>query len=140
MILYLDSSALVKLYVAEQDSDDVERWVAEAVEVWTSIVTFSEVSAGLARRLRDGTLAAPHHQQAMGEFCADWPHLNIVTVDQAVTQSGGALALRHALRGFDAIHLACALNVQAVLGETRVAVYDRRLRLAVAASGLTLAE
>lgn len=140
MILYADSSALVKLYVAEQDSDEVERWVAEADEVWTSIVTFSEVSAGLARRLREGSLTAPHHQRAMSEFCADWPHLNIVPVDQAVTQSGGALALRHALRGFDAIHLASALNVQAVLGGVQVAVFDHRLRLAVKASSLTLAE
>ena len=138
MILYADSSALVKLYVVEEGSADVERWVAEADEVWTSIVAYSEVSAGLARRLRDGTLLPVHHTQALADFCADWPHMNIVSVDQAITQLGGALALRHALRGFDAIHLACALNVVS-MGDVRVAVYDHRLRHAVEASGLALA-
>ena len=41
--LYLDSSALVKRYVAESGSDDVIALMADAAAVATSLVTRAEV-------------------------------------------------------------------------------------------------
>lgn len=51
--LYLDTSALVKCYIAEDGSDDVIALMADAAAVATSLVTRTEVAAAL-RRTREG--------------------------------------------------------------------------------------
>ena len=51
--LYLDTSALVKCYIAEDGSDDVIALMADAAAVATSLVTRTEVAAALAKAVRD---------------------------------------------------------------------------------------
>ena len=53
MILYLDTSSLVKLYVDEPGSEDVLRLVDQAELVTTSVVAYAEARAALARRRRE---------------------------------------------------------------------------------------
>ena len=62
--LYLDTSALVKCYIAEQSSDDVIALVADAGAVATSLVTRTEVAAALAKAIRDHRLDADEAQRA----------------------------------------------------------------------------
>ena len=50
VILYLDTSSLVKIYVAEQGSKDVQALVAQATVVATSRVAYPEMRAAFARR------------------------------------------------------------------------------------------
>ena len=54
MILYLDTSALVKLYVEEAHTDDVRGWVDEAEIVATCRVAYPEAVSALNRRMRAG--------------------------------------------------------------------------------------
>ena len=56
MRLYLDSSALVKLYVVEDGSSLVRQFVDQAEIVSTSLVTYVEARAALSRRRREGVL------------------------------------------------------------------------------------
>jgi predicted nucleic acid-binding protein len=71
--LFLDSSALVKRYVAETGS----RWVADLVTppagnvVHISIVSGAEVVAALVRRQRAGSLAEEQASRAIAEFADD---------------------------------------------------------------------
>jgi predicted nucleic acid-binding protein len=58
LILYLDTSSLIKLYVEESGSRDVEGLVAEASLVCTSVVTYPEARSALARLCRKGNLSA----------------------------------------------------------------------------------
>ncbi len=53
MTLYLDTSALVKLYILEAGSEDVLQWIADASSVCTSVVTFPEARSAFGRRLRE---------------------------------------------------------------------------------------
>lgn len=57
MICYLDTSALVKLYVHEQGSETVRKLVDAASVVATSKVAYPEARAALARGFREGLLA-----------------------------------------------------------------------------------
>ena len=110
MILYLDTSSLVKLYVDEPGSADVQRLVEEAEIVATSVVAYPEARAALARRRRESSLTPASHRRARAALEADWPRFLSLDVAEPLAKSAGDLAEHHRLRGFDALHLASYLR------------------------------
>jgi predicted nucleic acid-binding protein len=66
MILYLDTSALVKLYVEEIGSNEVKKLVKTAQIVSTSRIAYVEARAGFARKLREGELDRKEWDQSEG--------------------------------------------------------------------------
>ena len=109
MILYLDTSSLVKLYVDEVHSEAVHRWVRVADVSATSRVAYPETLAALARRRREGDLDEASFQRVTDAFRSQWLNFAIVNLNEV---AAGELAIAHALRGFDAIHLAAALDLR----------------------------
>ena len=137
MILYLDTSALVKLYIEEAGSQEVKRAVEEARIVSTSRVAYVEARAGIAGKYRERELSKEEHDQVVEDLIRDWDNYFIVEVSESVAKLGGTLTERQSLRGFDAIHLASALLLQ---NRTRLDVsfscFDERLKAAAEAEGL----
>jgi uncharacterized protein len=109
LILYLDTSALVKLYAEEEGTETVEQAVDEAEAVATSVVAYAEARAALARKLREDVFSPEKHQEAVEALDEDWETLDKPEVSEDLVHEAGNLAEEHALRGFDAIHLASAL-------------------------------
>lgn len=137
MILYLDASALVKRYVVEIGSKEVEQLIRESAVVGTGLVSRAEVSAGLAKAVRVGALDNKEGAEALNAFRKDWQDLVRVAVSEAVVARADGLAWQYGLRGYDAVHLATALVWQEVMGETvTLASYDRHLWEAAEAAGL----
>ena len=136
MRLYLDSSALVKLYIDEKHSDRVWDLVAAADGLWTASVAYAEVRAAFSRRQREGSLAPLDQQRAVEDFNADWTRVNHVIPDVQLSRVAGELAMAHALRGFDAVHLACALRVVELEGPTLMLGFDGALMRAAVVRGL----
>jgi predicted nucleic acid-binding protein len=137
MNLYLDTSALVKLYVAEAGSSEVRRLVAEAGVVCTSVVGLPEARAALARRAREGSLGPAGHERALRALAADQERLFLLEVTLELAVAAGDLAERRALRGLDALHLASALLIQERIGEPLTFLcFDDRLRSAAREEGL----
>jgi predicted nucleic acid-binding protein len=130
--VYLDTSSLVKLFVAEAGSDDVRELVSRAAVVATSIVAYPETRAALARLRRSGGLTAAGFATAKRDFEAQWPSLLALEVTGPLGREAGALAERYALRGFDALHLASFVEVARRAGpaETRFSSFDDRLNQA----------
>jgi len=126
LILYLDTSALVKLYVEETGTDEVAAWVDDATVVATSRVAYAEARAALARHRREGGLTTGLWRKAVAILDDDWNRYAIVEVTDGVVRSAGRLADRHALRGFDAIHLAAALELRRPRGQLRFGCFDER--------------
>src|SRR5687768_9099048 len=109
-MLYLDSSAIVKRYVAEAGTPAVQRAVALDPHVTTALLTQVEVRAALAAARRAGRFArGADAQRASAAFASDWQHIITIDVDEALCESAASLAERHALRGYDAMQLAAAL-------------------------------
>jgi predicted nucleic acid-binding protein len=129
LILYLDTSSLIKLYVEESGSAETEHLVGEATLVCTSVVAYAEARSALARLCRDGDLTPDEHETAKADLNRDWPRYLAIEVASDVRQSAGDLAERRALRGFDSLHLASYLDLySASLGEpTRFSSFDDRL-------------
>ena len=117
MILYLETSALVKLYAVEEGREEVERAVEEAGRIVTSAVAYAEARAALARKLREDVFSEEEHREAVTALDEDWRTLEVLSVTENVARFAGDLAERHALRGFDAVHLASALLVRAASRE-----------------------
>jgi predicted nucleic acid-binding protein len=110
--LYLDASGLVKAYLAETGSPEVAAAAAVATAVATNIVGYAETRGALARALREGRIDAARHAATVILFDADWPAFAVVEADGTLVRDAARLIDRHvahALRAFDAIHLASAL-------------------------------
>ena len=138
MIVYLDASALVKRYVAEAGSAEVEALIREAHPAGTVIVSRAEVAAGLARAMRARMVTSEVASKARAAFQADWESMVRVQVGEALAARAATLAWEQGLRGYDAVHLAAALTWRETLDEPlTLATYDRELWRGAQASGLS---
>ena len=137
MTLYLDASALVKRYVRERGTDDVDALITAAAAVATVLVSRAEVAAALARAVRGRVLGADAAQRARRKFLRDWADLARVPITEALAARADSLAWSHSLRGYDAVQLAAALTWQEAVGSDVVlATFDRELWRAAATAGI----
>lgn len=135
MIVYFDTSAVVKLLVDEDDAELARRaWVA-ADEVVFSRLAEPETRAALAAASRRRRIDAGELRTAKSELV--WRLVRGVRIDvsSGICAHAGDLAERHALRGYDAVHLASAL---AAGPELLLASWDHDLRSAAQTEGIGL--
>ena len=135
MILYLDTSSLVKLYVDEAGSGEVRKLVERAGVVSTSVVAFPEARAAFAWLAREGTLTPEQFAFVRRGFLCDWESLFKIRMLKRVYERAGDLAEEHAFCGFDALHLASFLELlaQAKSEEVKFSAFDAQLNAAAAA-------
>jgi predicted nucleic acid-binding protein len=128
MILYLDASALVKRYVAELGSDEVNAAISRADVTGTALVSRAEVAAALAKAVRVNALTREEALTSHQVFRNEWPDLVRVQVTEFVAARADTFAWDHGLRGCDAVHLAAASVWQDALGErVTLDTFDRYL-------------
>jgi predicted nucleic acid-binding protein len=139
MILYLDTSALVKLYVREAGSVRVRNWLKRAAAAATSVVAYAEARAAFARLYRSALTSPRRHRERVARLNADWESYVRVELTPSVLRLAGETAETYELRGFDGIHLASALWLR---DRTEVActfvVFDQRLHDGAARAGLSV--
>jgi predicted nucleic acid-binding protein len=139
VILYLDASALVKLYVEEEGAVRARDAAREAEVVATCEVAYVEARAALARRFRERGLSRSGYRQAVRDLDADWPRFFLVAAGGSLVIEAGVLAERYALRAYDALHLASGLATKGDSDEDAVfACWDRHLARAAAKAGLNV--
>lgn len=131
MTRYLDSSAIIKLYIDEPESDDVRAQVEACDVVATSTVAYAEVRAAIARLRRERRLSRAAAAAVVRQFETDWNAFMAIDVDDVLGREAGALADRLHLRGFDAIHLASfAFVVDRTDDEIDFLAFDQKLNAA----------
>lgn len=110
MILYLGTSALVKLYANEQSREEVQGAIREARVVAISEIGYVEVRSALARKEREGFFSTEDHNEAVEFLKRDFREVYLPhPVTGEVIAHAGELVGKHALRAIDAVHLATAL-------------------------------
>lgn len=112
MIYFLDTSALVKRYVAEVGSEQVRRLMRRNVEIAMARITEAEAYAAIARATRMKVIAAEDRDRAFDQLAKDVGEARIVEMSRAVVTSVRALVVRWPLRGYDAVQLACAARLR----------------------------
>jgi predicted nucleic acid-binding protein len=124
-IVYLDSSALVKLVVAERESAALRNYLrAHPQRASCALATVEVIRA-----------VRPHGAVAVTRARRVLRRLDLIQIDAELIESAATLA-GTVLRSLDAIHLAAA---QALAGDlTAVVTYDERMTAAAATLGLTV--
>lgn len=137
MNLYFDTSALVKRYVNEAGSDNVRVWLRSADHKATGLITRAELPAGINRLLRMKYLVSEDYVNALNEFRADWEFFNRIPITEQLVARADLLTCEYSLRGYDAVHLACALTWQDLLGASvSLATFDKELIDAAQKTGM----
>jgi predicted nucleic acid-binding protein len=137
LILYLDTSAWLKLYVDERGTQDVIAAVQSAELVAISRIAYAEARAALARVLREKRTTHAEHRKRIAALDADSVEVLKVEVSDDVVRQAGELAESHALRGFDAIQLASARWLaRKTRKPIRLLAFDERVNEAAHALGL----
>ena len=109
MILYLDTSALVKRYFKEPYSDEVIAKWQEATEIVTSSVAYAETLAAVHRKKRESALKEDLVNKIAADLRADWNSFIRIQVNDELNKYFDKAINGYPLRGFDAIHLASAM-------------------------------
>jgi predicted nucleic acid-binding protein len=128
MIVYLDASALVKRYVAEVGTPEVNALIESADSTVTNLISRAEVSAAIMRASRMEIINREGALQAIEKLRSEWENLQRLPVTEATVARAGSLVRNYDLRGYDAVHMAAALIWQETIVETiTMATYDHNL-------------
>jgi predicted nucleic acid-binding protein len=138
LILFCDTSALIKLYITEAGSDAVKAKMIEAEAIAVCRIAWAEALAAFARRVRDEPEDAAVIEQAKTALAQDWPNFIVMEVTQQLVVRAGDYADTFALRGYDSVQLAAAFEVWRV-AESPVyfACFDLRLNKAASVLGMS---
>jgi predicted nucleic acid-binding protein len=120
---YLDSSAIVKLVVAEPESSALRRYLRRRKPYVSSALARAEVARSLL----------PFGPAALQRGDTVLARIDLIRVNDVVLRSAGSL-LPEDIRTLDAIHLATAQQLGSDLA--RIVTYDVRMQAAAEAVGL----
>ena len=129
MTLYVDTSALIKRYVDEPDSDLAAELLGTDDELVTARITTVEVRRNLARLLDDRALV-----EARQTFEHDLEAFSIVELDRATCELAASIAEQTGVRSLDALHLGAAQRVGR--GAITFLTFDHRQAQAARSLGL----
>ena len=121
---YLDTSALVKRYVAEDGSRWLETAIFQSTDnmVLISRITVVEMRSALARRRREASIQPHDHADALSALSEDCLlRYRFVELESPVVDLAGELLDQYPLRAYDAVQLASALVVHRLLIEANLA-------------------
>jgi predicted nucleic acid-binding protein len=137
MILYCDTSALLKLYIDEPGSDAVKAQVQAAEAVAVCRIAWAEAHAALSRRARETPEDAATLELAKAALAADWARYVVMEITQALVERAGDYADTLALRAYDSVQLAAAFET-GLIAQTPVqfACFDLRLNKAAKLLGM----
>jgi predicted nucleic acid-binding protein len=136
---FLDTSALVKRYVQETGTGWIQALTSPTAGHTHFIVRITQVEtvAAVTRRERGGHIAPADATRALADFQHDCAHQYlIVEITAGLVAHAVTLARRHALRGYDAVQLAGALEVQSTLPDLVLVSADAELNAAAMSEGL----
>lgn len=145
--LYLDTSALLKLFIEEEGSRRVRALAhgpSSAEVLLASRLGHTEASVSLARMVHLGRLAAAELPESLGRLDDYWDRsIQEVDISEEVLEDARQLAQRFPLRTYDAIHLASARAARRMLrevfaGEVRFLAFDAAMLKAAQAIGFTI--
>lgn len=145
-VYFFDSSAIVKRYLVETGTTWVNNIanLAAGNEIYLARITFVEVISAITRRSRASGLSSTGAIQAIENFRYDFENeYSLIELTPFLLESAGGLAASHALRAYDAVQLAAALEVNSEMDEEGAAPItlvsaDAALNTGAIANGLVV--
>lgn len=140
MRVYFDSSALVKVWLAEEGASHVLAAFMAADLKGTSLITFTECQRAIWHAGHTRRLIPARVSEASADFTLHWPEFTRVRVNESLVRAAALLAARHRLRTLDALHLASAYRLREEMPDEAwlFAAHDKLLCAAAQAEGFVL--
>lgn len=137
MIIYADTSALVKLFIAEKHSAITRNTFQNAQALGTGLLTRAELGSALARGTKRGLLSETEAQEARRWLQLVWPTWIRIAMTENLVLHAEFLAWEYALRGYDSVHLAAAqIWQEKIEQDVTLATFDQELWEAAPMAGL----
>ena len=140
-VYFLDTSAVVKRYIQETGTAWVQALTAPAAghSLFLVRITLVETVAAVTRRQRGGQISTQDAATALADFHYDFGRQYvIVEVSAPLVGYAASLARSHALRGYDAVQLAAALEIHSRAPSLTLLSADAELNAAATAEGLAV--
>lgn len=139
--VYIDSSALAKLYLPEDESEHLDAFLCGRTDLMISDLCVTEVISALSRRKREGALSSKQAYEIRTAVLEDVGSGSLHKLDltPAIHREAERLLFSTesvALRTLDALHVALALSGPAL----RMITFDGRMKAAAAIHGLEIVE
>lgn len=106
MPLYVDTSALLKRYLEEPDSDAAESFLAGDIAWFSGRHTYVEVRRNLARAVTGEDLV-----RIRDVFEADWRRITVVELDEITCRLAADMGEQTELRSLDSLHIGAATRL-----------------------------
>lgn len=133
MIVYFDTSALIKLILEEEGTEIADELWLSAQQRVASILVYPEAGAALAAAQRAKRIELPVLRKVQKDLTSLCQAITLIEVDEVLSKQAGNLAEQYRLRGYDAVHLATAITVND--GDLVLATWDRDLNAAAIFAG-----
>lgn len=110
-VYYVDTSALIKVYIDEDGSGSVQQALASRAPILTATITYAEMYATFFRLYRQSLLSKPSVSRHLKAFEEDWRLLILKEFDATVRAHIPKVLQEVQLKGADLIHLATVLEI-----------------------------
>ena len=137
MILFCDTSALMKLYAHEANSTEVRATVKKASSTLVSIITWVEIHSAFSLKQRTKQVTQAQVVAGLARLQNEWDNFTRTEVDAPLTTDAGQLAIRFGLRAYDSIQLASAHRAHQQIGASLMFLcFDKQLNAAASHLGM----
>ena len=130
---YVDTSAMVKRYLAGQGHREVLRLLRRH-DLVSSVLLPVELRSAIRRRMHDRTLESARAESALKRFAADRVVLTMVALTAEVLAQAESLVSSYPIRTLDAIHVGSARMFASRIGTAALFVSADKRQTEVAAA------
>jgi hypothetical protein len=133
MKCFFDTSSLVKRYIQEPGSAEVDDIFVSSDSLYVFSITQIELSSAIARRLFEKSIAEKAYANALKAFRSELKYFNVVSFNQQIEKYAISIIEKHGMKTLDAIQLSSAIESNA----DQFVTSDKRLfTIAAKATGL----
>jgi predicted nucleic acid-binding protein len=125
MNYFLDTSALIKRYIQEKETEAVRRIFAESTEIYVSFITELETTSSLRRLLMEGKITNQQFESLLHESEEDFIDFKVVPFSLEIMSMAKELIKKYQLKTLDSIQLATYLSLD--FKNIPIVVYDEKL-------------
>lgn len=136
MILFFDTSALIKRYISESGEKKVDELFELASEIIVSPITKIEAHSTFKRLLEENEIYEVDYEKLKEEINYDFEYFTVLSLNQEIENKSIALIEKHQLKTLDSIQLASCLSKKGEI-ESMV-VSDQRLKKAAESERLSI--
>lgn len=109
MVIFIDTSSLIKRYVSEEGSEIVDQYFTDENDICISPVTAIEIHAALGRKLRDGDIDYETHQKAAQFWSDDFNDIIKIQFNETLVEIAIRLIEANGIKTLDAIQAGSAV-------------------------------